>query len=43
MIEATPQATAGTHQLTLRAKLTLNGQALQVDQPVTLTVVPPAQ
>ena len=40
MIEATPQATAGTHQLTMRAKLTLNGQALQVDQPVALTVAP---
>lgn len=38
--EAAADATPGTHALTLRARVRFNGQTLQVDQPLPITVAP---
>jgi hypothetical protein len=43
MLEVGPQAKPGEHQAIVRAKLSFNGQALQVEQPVTIKIEPPAE
>ncbi len=43
MLEVGPKAKPGEHTLTVRAKLTLNGQPLQVDQPLVVKIEAPAE
>jgi hypothetical protein len=38
MLNAQPNATVGTHNLTVRVQMNWNGQNLQFDRPVSLTV-----
>jgi hypothetical protein len=39
-VNAAANATEGQHELTVRATLTLNGQSLTEDQPLTINVQP---
>ena len=43
VVKAAADATPGTHKIILRAKLTYNGQALQIEHPVDVTIQPPAK
>jgi hypothetical protein len=42
MLEVGPDAKAGEHQALVRAKLSFNGQQLQIEQPVTIKIDAPA-
>jgi hypothetical protein len=43
MLDVDPKAKPGEHRLIVRAKLSFNGQPLEVEQPLTITIGPPPE